>query len=74
MAGMINSNLGPQQPRHYITQAQVWQLQKAFGDVELLVDLAELEDSSLNKVLKADSSLNAMQRVAVRHVLNSLRQ
>ena len=71
---MINSNLGPQQPRHYITQAQVWQLQKAFGDVELLVDLAELEDSSLNKVLKADSSLNAMQRVAVRHVLNSLRQ
>ncbi len=72
MASMVNSQLGPSQQGHRITEAQITQLQKALGDVKLLLDLLGADDSSLNEVLDADGSLHAMQIVAVRRLLHSL--
>lgn len=70
MASMVNSQLGPSQQGHRITDAQAAQLQKALGDVKLLLDLLGADDSSLNEVLEADGSLHAMQIVAVRRLLH----
>jgi len=72
MASMVNCQLSPSQQGHRITEAQVAQLQKALGDVKLLLDLLGADDSSLNEVLEADGSLHAMQIFAVRRLLNSL--
>ncbi len=72
MASMVNSQLGPSQQGRRITEAQVTQLQKALGDVKLLLELLGADDSSLNEVLEADGSLHAMQIVAVRRLLHSL--
>lgn len=72
MASMVNSQLGPSQQGRRITEAQVTQLQKALGDVKLLLELLGADDSSLNEVLEADGSLHAMQIVAVRRSLHSL--
>ncbi len=74
MAGMVNRQLGRTQQRHHITDSQAAQLQKAFGEVKLLLGLLSADDSSLNEVFEADGSLHAMQIVAVRRVLHSLHQ
>ena len=73
LADILNQRLGMQQQTHHITQVQAAQLTKAFGDVQLLVDMADIEGSPLNDVLKFDVRLNALQVVAIRCWLNSLK-
>ena len=74
LAGMVNSHLGSDQHSHHVTDAQVLQMEAWVGDVGLLTDLAGLGGSSLNKVLKFDVCLNAMQIVAIRGLLHRLQE
>ena len=73
LAGVLNQRLGMQQQAHHIIQMQAAQLTKAFGDVQLLVDMADIDGSPLNDVLKSNVSLNAVQVVTMRCWLNSLK-
>ena len=75
MVFIINANLGHKRQAHHITKLQTTSVQKLFGNVRmltlpsidsvvflvLLIDLAGLQDSSLNEALKADTNLNATQ-------------
>ena len=54
-----------------MTEQHVKQLTNAFGDVQMLMDLLCMPDSCLNDVLKANTSLDAMQIVTMRCWLNS---
>jgi len=51
----------------------VSKLSIAFGEVQLLLDLAGMEGGSFNEVLKGTGGLNAMQMVALRCLLHVLR-
>ncbi|DBA94482.1 TPA: hypothetical protein ACH3X1_002074 [Trebouxia sp. C0004] len=66
---VVNAELGHKRQARHITELQTASVQSLFGDVRLLLDLAGLQDSSLNETLKADTNLNAIQILAVRHVL-----
>ena len=66
---MVNNQMGSQQLRHHITEAQAIHLEEVFGDVEVLLDLAGMEDKPLNSVLRLDGKLNALQIVSMRRFL-----
>ena len=68
LADILNQGLGSAQ---HITQEQASQLTKFFGDVQLLIDLLAIPANSLNTVLKVNTSLDAVQIVAMRCWLNS---
>lgn len=69
---MVNHQMGPQQLRHHITQAQGAHLEEVFGDVEVLLDLVEMEDKPLNSLLRSDGKLNALQIVSMRRLLRTI--
>lgn len=69
---MVNTRLGTLQEKHHISNCQIQQLQEAFGEVDLLLDLASMDDNPLNKVLKSGSNLDAVQFFGIRQVLGSL--
>lgn len=66
---MVNNQMGSQQLRHHITEAQTMHLEEVFGDVEVLLELAGMEDKPLNGILRCDRELNALQIVSMRRVL-----
>jgi len=65
MVSIVNANLGHKRQAHHITEFQTTSVQRLFGDVSLLLDLAGLH-SSLNEAPKADTNLNAIHILAVR--------
>ena len=69
----VLKRLGMQQQAHHVSEVQAAQLTKAFGDVQLLPDMADIDGSPLNEVLKCNVTLNAVQVVAMRCWLNSLK-
>lgn len=69
---MVNTQMGSQQLRHHITAAQAVHLEELFGDVEVLLDLAEMEDKPLNSILRSDGKLNALQIVSMRRLLSRI--
>lgn len=40
----VNGLMGPQQHMHHITEAQAAHLDEVFGDVEVLLELASMDD------------------------------
>ena len=69
---MVNHQMGAQQLRHHITEAQGAHLEEVFGDVEVLLDLVEMEDKPLNSLLRSDGKLNALQIVSMRRLLRTI--
>jgi hypothetical protein len=68
----INGLMGPQQQTHHITEAQAAHLDEVFGDVEVLLDLANMDDKPLNRALRCDGKLNAVQIVSMRRLLRTI--
>jgi len=71
MVVIVNANIGHKRQAHHITKPQTASVQELFGNVRMLVDLvppapplidlAGLQDSSLNEARKADTNLNTIQ-------------
>lgn len=59
---------------HRVTKQQTGLLQAAFGDVQLLQDLRQMEGDALNGQLRSTGGLNALQICAVRQVLYQMQQ
>ncbi|DBA90720.1 TPA: hypothetical protein ACH3X1_003934 [Trebouxia sp. C0004] len=68
----MNGLMGPQQQMHHITEAQAAHLDEVFGDVEVLLDLASMDDKPLNRALRCDGKLNAVQIVSMRRLLRTI--
>jgi hypothetical protein len=68
----INGLMGPQQQTHHITEAQAAHLDEVFGDVEVLLDLASMDDKPHNRALRCDGKLNAVQIVSMRRLLRTI--
>lgn len=68
----VNGLMGPQQHMHHITEAQAAHLDEVFGDVEVLLDLASMDDKPLNRALRCDGKLIAVQIVSMRGLLRTI--
>ena len=51
---MVNNQMGSQQLRHHITNAQAIHLEGVFGDISVLLDLAGMEDKTLDNIIRCD--------------------
>ena len=69
LADILNQVLGLAQQ---VTGHHVTQLIKTIGDVQMLVDVLGMPGSGFDDVLKANTSLHAVQTVTIRCYLNSL--
>lgn len=69
---MVNNQLESQQLGHHITAAQAMHLEEVFGDVQMLLDLAGMEDNPLYTILRHDGSLKAMQIFSLRRMLRTI--
>ena len=72
LVSVVNNQMGSQQMRHHITQSQAMHLEEVFGDVEMLLGLAGMEDKPLNNVLRSDGKLNPLQILSMRRLLRTL--
>ena len=72
MVDVVNDHMKSQHLGHHITQVQALQLQEVFGDMEMLLDLAGMEDNSLYTILRYDSKLKAVQIFRLQSVLRTI--
>lgn len=69
---MVNNQLESQQLGHHISEAQAMYLAEVFGDVQMLLDLAGMEDNPMYAILRRDGIMQAMQIFSLRHVLRTI--
>ena len=66
---LVNARLSQ---KDQISSAQMSLVEKAVGDVKLLQELAQLEPSSLNSILRGACKMSCTQAVALRCMLYNL--